>query len=89
MRVAFYSANKNLKDIDFSRPDIGNQCSIIGATEYLQIAIPYMLKKHYGDLFESIILADDVNTFFINKILNFSHCVRGRLYKSILKAKDI
>ena len=75
MRVAFYSAN-NLKDIDFSRPDIGNPGC--GATEYLQIAIPYMLKKH-GDLFESIILADDV---ILPKDIE-SHCVRGGLYKSM------
>ena len=84
MRVAFYSANKNLKDIDFSRPDIGNPGC--GATEYLQIAIPYMLKKHYGDLFESIILADNVNT--LPKDIE-SHSIQGGVHKSILKAKEL
>ena len=84
MRVAFYSANKNLKDINFSRPDIGNPGC--GATEYLQIAIPYMLKKHYGDLFESIILADDVNT--LPKDIE-SYSVKGGLHNSILKAKEL
>lgn len=84
MRVAFYSANKYLKDVNFSRPDIGNPGC--GATEYLQIAIPYMLNRYYGYLFESIILADNINTLPKN-IKTYQ--VEGGLYGSILKAKEL
>ena len=84
MRVAFYSANKNLKDVNFSRPDIGNPGC--GATEYLQVAIPYMLNKYYGNLFESIILADNINT--LPKDIK-SYRVEGGLSDAISKAKEL
>ena len=59
MKVAFYCPNKNLGDVDFRNPSIGNPGC--GATEYLQVAIPYMLNLYYGSLFESIIIADNTD----------------------------
>ena len=84
MKVAFYCPNKNLSDVDFRNPSIGNPGC--GATEYLQIAIPYMLNLYYGSLFESIIIAD--NTDNLPKNIP-SYKVSEGLKGSILKAKQI
>ena len=40
MKIAFYCPNYNLEHIDFSKPQLGNPGC--GATEYLQVAIPFM-----------------------------------------------
>ena len=84
MKVAFYCPNKNLSDVDFRSPSIGNPGC--GATEYLQVAIPYMLNLYYGSSFESIIIAD--NTDNLPKNIP-SYKISEGLKGSILKAKQI
>ena len=84
MKVAFYCPNKNLSKVDFKNPSIGNPGC--GATEYLQIAIPYMLKEYYGLLFQSIIIADETENL-PNDIISYK--VNEGLKGSILKAKEL
>jgi len=83
MKVAFYCPNKNLKNINFKNPHIGNLGC--GATEYLQVAIPYMLKLYYGDLFETILIADYKNNLpsFIDSLE-----VKNGLSEAIIKANE-
>ena len=58
MKIAFYCPNKNIEHINFNQPYLGNPGC--GATEYLQVAIPYMLDFYYGNLFKTIIIADSI-----------------------------
>tara|TARA_B100000886_G_scaffold313086_1_gene249488 strand:+ start:17934 stop:19265 length:1332 start_codon:yes stop_codon:yes gene_type:complete len=59
MRVAFYCANKNLPQVDFSEPLKGNPGC--GAAEYLHVLIPFMLNKSLGNIINTIILADNIS----------------------------
>ena len=83
MKIAFYCPNYNLHHIDFSRPQLGNPGC--GATEYLQVAIPFMLDKYYGSLFKTIIIADNNKNLPINLE---TYEVQKGIGKAIKKAKE-
>ncbi len=83
MKVAFYCPNSNLENIDFRSPQLGNPGC--GATEYLQIAIPYMLNEYYGSLFKTIIIADD-NKKLPTNLETFE--VNNGIMEALEKAKE-
>lgn len=81
MKIAFYCPNKNIEHINFNQPHLGNPGC--GATEYLQVAIPYMLDFYYGNSFRTIIIADS-----IKNLPNSIEClhVSNGLNEAIIKA---
>ena len=83
MKIAFYCSNYNLQNVDFRRPQLGNPGC--GATEYLQVAIPFMLDKYYGSLFKTIIIADNNKNLPINLE---TYEVQKGIGKAIKKAKE-
>ena len=83
MKIAFYCPNYNLENIDFRSPQLGNPGC--GATEYLQIAIPYMLNEYYKQLFQTIIIAD--NKKKLPKTIDTFE-VKDGIYDAIKKAHE-
>ena len=81
MKIAFYCPNKNIEYINFNEPYLGNPGC--GATEYLQVAIPYMLDFYYANLFKTIIIADSKKNL-PNSIECFQ--VNNGLPEAIIKA---
>ncbi len=56
MKVAFYLENRDVPDVDFRQPALGNPGC--GGTEYLFSALPYYLKKLKANECQPIILAN-------------------------------
>ena len=89
MKVFFYCANKNLSQVEFNNPEIGNPGC--GATEYLQVAIPFFLKKYFPKDFEVSIIADhiskmpsEINSFKVNdgleEAIEFAHKKKSDIF---------
>tara|TARA_B100000886_G_scaffold313086_1_gene249487 strand:+ start:16601 stop:17926 length:1326 start_codon:yes stop_codon:yes gene_type:complete len=78
MKVFFYCPNKNLPKVLFNEPDKGNPGC--GATEYLQVAIPFFLKKYFSQYIEVTIVADDISTMPSNlNVLEISNGLNGAI----------
>ena len=60
MKIAFYLENRDIPDVDLSRPELGNPGC--GGTEYLFVALPYYLDKLQGQKCKSILLANHVRS---------------------------
>jgi glycosyltransferase involved in cell wall biosynthesis len=56
MRIAFYLENKNIPDVDLSRPDQGNPGC--GATQFLLAALPFYLAALRSDAMHPVLLAN-------------------------------
>ena len=88
MRLFFYCANKNFSQVAFNEPENGNPGC--GATEYLQVAIPYFLNKYFPKQFEISIIAEDISTM-PNDINSYqvSDGLKGAIELAYKKKSDI
>ena len=59
MKVAFYLENKDIQNVDFSHPELGNPGC--GGTTFLFAATPYYLKKYFDSSYEVFILSNNIN----------------------------
>lgn len=59
MKVAFYLENKDIQNVDFSHPELGNPGC--GGTQFLFAATPYYLKKYFDSSYEVFILSNNIN----------------------------
>lgn len=82
MRVAYYLDNRFVENVDFGTPWEGNPGT--GASEYLQVAIPYFLKHYCGESVDPIILAhnidllpDDMETHQVDSIAHAAKRAKG------------
>ncbi len=78
MKVFFYCPNKNLSQVVFKEPNKGNPGC--GATEYLQVAIPFFLNKYFSEFIDVSILAEDISTMpYELKVFKISNGLNGAI----------